>query len=153
MTPVMTRMMRPECIRRLAEHSVGRLAVTAHALPAIIPVNYALRDHSIVFRTKGDGLLARACDESVVAFEVDELAADGSGGWSVLVVGVAHLLAGSQAVRAARLDIVSAMGEGRDQFIGIDIGRVSGRRVGAQPMYDDAHERDGEGPTRLRGVS
>jgi nitroimidazol reductase NimA-like FMN-containing flavoprotein (pyridoxamine 5'-phosphate oxidase superfamily) len=149
----MERMMRPECMQRLAGHAVGRVAVTAEALPAIIPVNYALDDHSIVFQTDSDGLLAGACDESVVAFEVDDVAADGSGGWSVLVVGVAHLLAGSQAARAAQLGIVSAMGDDRSQFVSIDFSRVSGRRVGAQPVYDDAHAEVGGEPARLRGVS
>ena len=147
----MTRMTHPECMRRLAGQSVGRVAVTAHALPAIIPVNYALQGQSIVFRTHGDGLLARACDENVVAFEVDEVTPDGSGGWSVLVVGVAHLLAGSQAVRATELDLVSAMGEDRSQFISIDIGRVSGRWVGAQPVPEGA-ERVGEQSGQLHGV-
>jgi nitroimidazol reductase NimA-like FMN-containing flavoprotein (pyridoxamine 5'-phosphate oxidase superfamily) len=148
----MVRMLRHECLQRLAEHSVGRVAVTAHALPAIIPVNYVLDDHSIVFRTRGGGLLARGCDDSVVAIEVDDVAADGSGGWSVLVVGVARLLVGSQAVRAAQLDIVSAMGSDRDQFISIDIGRVSGRRVGAQAVYDDSHVPGAERPPSLHGV-
>lgn len=149
----MVRMLRHECMQRLAEQSVGRVAVTAHALPAIVPVNYALDDDSIIFRTKAEGLLARGCDHSVVAFEVDEVAADGSGGWSVLVVGVARLLGGSQAVRAAELGIVSAMGDDRDHFISIDIGRVSGRRVGAQAVYDDSHELAAEPPPELRGVS
>ena len=148
----MSRMLRPECVRRLAEHSVGRVAVTAHALPAIFPVNYAIHNHSIVFRTDGDGLLAHACDESVVAFEVDEVAVDGSGGWSVLVVGVAHLLAGSQASRASQLGIVSAMGDGRNQFVSIDFSQVSGRRVGAQPVHDETHARAGEQPAPRRGM-
>lgn len=80
------------------------------------------------------------------------MAADGSGGWSVLVVGVARLLVGSQAVRAAQLDVVSAMGSDRDQFISIDIGRVSGRRVGAQAVYDDSHVPGAERPPSLHGV-
>ena len=149
----MERMQRPECLQRLAGQAVGRVAVTAQALPAIIPVNYVLDDQSIVFRTDADGLLAHACDESVVAFEVDDMAADGSGGWSVLVVGVAHLLDGSQAARAAQLDVVSAMGQGRNQHVSIDISRVSGRRVGTQPASDVGRERVGDAPTRLHGVS
>jgi nitroimidazol reductase NimA-like FMN-containing flavoprotein (pyridoxamine 5'-phosphate oxidase superfamily) len=126
----MTRMNRSDCLTRLARGSVGRIAVTAKALPVIIPVNYVLDGEAVVFRTKADGLLARACDGNVVAFEVDDVAADGSGGWSVLVVGVARLLTGREAVRAIQLDLTSAMGDDRDQFVRVDLGRVSGRRIG-----------------------
>jgi uncharacterized protein len=152
MDPVMERMLRPECMRRLATHSIGRIAVTAHALPVIVPVNYALDGHAIVFRTVSDGLLSRACDGNIVAFEVDEVAVDGSGGWSVLVVGVARTLSGRDAAGAEELDLVSAMGSDRAQFISIDLGRVSGRRVGSQPVMADVH--DGVSTTtRLRGAS
>ena len=116
---------REDCLAMLADHSVGRIAVTSHALPVIVPVNYALSGHTVVFRTEPGGMLARACADAVVAFEVDELARDGSSGRSVLVVGVATLLTGSQALRATELRLVSARGEGLDQFIGIAIGRMS----------------------------
>ena len=132
MTDLMTRMTRPQCLEHLAGHTVGRIAVTAHAMPAIVPVNYRLRGDQVVFRTKSDGMLARACDDSVVAFEVDDIAADGSGGWSVLAVGVARLLIGSDALRAIQLNLASAMGEGRDQFVEITLARISGRKVGSQ---------------------
>ena len=130
MEAVMTRMRRKQCLQHLAEQSIGRVAVTAQALPAIFPVNYALQDDAVVFRTTADGLLAGSCDSNVVAFEVDDLAADGSKGWSVLVVGVATLLVGRDAQRAAELNLASAMGEGRDQFVAVSVGRVSGRYVG-----------------------
>ena len=98
MTESMTRMSRSDCLARLAEGTVGRVA--------------------------------HACDGNVVAFEVDDVARDGSGGWSVLVVGVAGLLAGSEALRAFELNLASAIGDDRDQFVRIDIGRMTGRRTG-----------------------
>lgn len=126
----MTRMTRPECLARLTSARVGRVAVTAKAMPAIIPVNYTFASDSIVFRTKSDGLLARACDGSVVAFEVDRLADEGDRGWSVMVIGVATILTGAAADQAAALDLVSAMGEDRDVYVAVSLGRVSGREVG-----------------------
>jgi CBS domain-containing protein len=131
MEAVMTRMRRQQCLQHLAEQSVGRVGVTAQALPAIMPVNYTLQGDEVVFRTTADGLLARSCDSKVIAFEVDNVAADGSKGWSVLVVGVARLLSGREAQRAAELNLASAMGEGRDQFVAIGVGRMSGRYVGS----------------------
>ena len=125
-----THLTRDECLARLASHSIGRIAVTSKALPAIIPVNYALTGRTtIVFRTAHGGMLANATDNTVVAFEVDELARDGRSGWSVLVVGVAHHVEGSDLVRALATRVSSAVGEGRDQFVAITIGQMSGRVV------------------------
>lgn len=116
-----------ECLRRLGMTSIGRVAVTSKALPAVVPVNYVLTGNTIVFRTEPDGMLAHACDGTVVAFEIDDLADDGQTGWSVLVVGVAELLDGSAALRALETGLVSAAGSGRDQFVAIRIGTVTGR--------------------------
>src|SRR3954449_13239817 len=105
------------CRDLLASGRVGRVAVTADALPVIAPVNYVVDGSSIVFRTKRDGLLARACDDAVIAFEIDEVAADGSGGWSVNVVGIASLVSDSEHVRELQLGIVPAPGHHRCRII------------------------------------
>jgi nitroimidazol reductase NimA-like FMN-containing flavoprotein (pyridoxamine 5'-phosphate oxidase superfamily) len=123
-------MTRDECLDELRAHCVGRVSVTHQALPVIMPVNYVLDAHGIIFRTRGDGLLANACRSNVVAFEIDHLADDGSNGWSVLVVGVANALADSELLRASSLALVSAAGDDRDHFVRISLGQVTGRRVG-----------------------
>lgn len=125
---------RDECIERLRMESIGRIAATHQALPVIVPVNYVLSGSSIIFRTEPGGMLARACDNSVVAFEIDRLAADGRSGWSVLVVGFAELLSGSAAVRATETGLSSAAGDRRDQFIAIATAQVTGRVV--HPSHD-----------------
>ncbi len=123
-----------------------------------MPVNYALDGHAIVFRTRTDGMLARACDGNVVAFEVDRLARDGRTGWSVLVVGVAALLSGSDALRALELNLASAAGEDRDQFVSIAVGRISGRRIGEDLLTETtgpsraAAAKDGRGVMSLREI-
>src|SRR3982751_6211871 len=96
-----------ECLDHLRNATVGRVGVTHRALPAIVPVNYALPGGKVVFRTEPEGMLASACASSVVAFEVDDVAPDGRSGWSVLAVGVAELLDGSAAVRAAETGLVT----------------------------------------------
>jgi len=118
-----------ECLDRLRTGGVGRVAVTHRALPAIVPVNYVLSGSRIVFRTDPDGMLARACTDTVVAFEVDNIDPDGRGGWSVLVVGLSELLHGSAALRAAETGLAAAVGQGRDQFVAITIGRLTGRVI------------------------
>jgi nitroimidazol reductase NimA-like FMN-containing flavoprotein (pyridoxamine 5'-phosphate oxidase superfamily) len=125
-----------ECLDRLRAGSIGRIAVTHRALPAIVPVNYVLSGSRVVFRTEPGGMLARACAGAVVAFEVDDLDSDGRSGWSVLVVGLAELLDGSAALRASETGLVSAVGDGRDQFVAITIGQLSGRLI--QPIVEPA---------------
>lgn len=122
-----------ECLARLAAGTIGRIAVTSRALPAVVPVNYTLTGRTIVFRTERGGMLANATKEAVVAFEVDELSADGLSGWSVLAVGMAEHVDGSVVVRAIEKGLTSAAGPGRDQFVAISIGQLSGRIVEPTP--------------------
>lgn len=125
-----------QCRQHLAAESIGRVGVTAHALPVIIPVNYVLdEDDTIVFRTAPDGQLARACDDAVVAFEIDRLSPDGSGGWSVLVIGVAHLV--STSADLAALSRPPGFGAGHDQLVSIASARISGRQVGLHPVSSE----------------
>lgn len=67
-----------ECHELLRQSTVGRVAVTVAALPAIFPVNYAVLDGRIVFRTGEGTKLQAAVERAVVAFQVDHI--DKSGG-------------------------------------------------------------------------
>ena len=118
-----------ECLWLLACTKVGRVSVTYDALPVIAPVNYVLDGNTLVFRTRSDGMLARACRDAVIAFEIDELAGDGSGGWSVNIVGIASILEPSENVRALALGLVSAAGDDRDTFVRLRLGVITGRRI------------------------
>jgi len=82
-----------ECLRLLAQRSVGRVAFTERALPTIRPVSYALVGRHIVLRTREAGLAARL-DGQVVAFGVDDVDPEAETGWSVVVTGSARLLSG-----------------------------------------------------------
>lgn len=119
---------RDECLARLRTARVGRVAVTHHALPAIVPVNFVV-DRGILFRTSSDGMLDHACRGQVVAFEVDDLADDGCSGWSVLVVGVADSVDGSDELRAIRSGLVSARGDLTDRFVRVSMTEVTGREI------------------------
>ena len=74
-------------------------------------------------------MLARACDNTVVAFEVDDIAEDGQSGSSVVVVGVADLLDSSEQLRALHSGLASAVADQADQFVRITPGTVTGRQV------------------------
>ncbi|WP_159766040.1 pyridoxamine 5'-phosphate oxidase family protein [Streptomyces sp. HM190] len=77
-----------ECRRLLARVPVGRVVYTRQALPAVLPVNFALdTDGSVLLRTSRGSDLVRAVDGVVVAFEADEFDAVTRSGWSVVVTG------------------------------------------------------------------
>jgi len=117
-----------ECLRRLDAGGVGRVAITQHALPAILPVNFVTRGERILFRTEPGGMLAHGCDGKVVAFEIDGIDSDGRAGWSVLVIGTASILDWA-AQDVVETDLLSAVTAGRDQFVAITVGQLSGREV------------------------
>ena len=61
-----------ECWRLLSTQQVGRIAVVVGHYPLVFPVNYAVVEKAIVFRT-GVGEKLWAIHRSNVTFEVDEL--------------------------------------------------------------------------------
>ncbi|MEU6230004.1 pyridoxamine 5'-phosphate oxidase family protein [Streptomyces sp. NPDC047042] len=83
---------RSECLRLLARAPVGRVVHTRQALPAVLPVNFALDGEAVVVRTSAASELVRAIDGAVVSFEADEVDAAAHSGWSVIVTGRAKLV-------------------------------------------------------------
>lgn len=119
-----------ECLRRLGRGGVGRVAVTVKALPAIFPVNYAVVDGDVVFRSNSGSKLSAASNRAVIAFEVDHTDAMGHTGWSVLVVGNARVV--TDADEVSKLDTLPlrpwAPGAD-DQYVRIAAGVISGREL------------------------
>jgi len=119
-----------ESLGLLAEQRVGRVAVTIGAVPAVFPVNFALLDGTIVFRTAAGTKLDAATRNSVVAFEVDEVDPVYHEGWSVLVVGVADELTDPATLRQALELPLAAWAPGsRDHIVCVRPEFVSGRRI------------------------
>lgn len=87
--PGITMLDRETCWQLLAGEEVGRLAVSVGRHPDIFPLNFAVSDESIVFRTAEGTKLASLVIGPEVAFEVDGLSADRSEAWSVIVKGTA----------------------------------------------------------------
>jgi nitroimidazol reductase NimA-like FMN-containing flavoprotein (pyridoxamine 5'-phosphate oxidase superfamily) len=119
-----------ECLELLGRAQVGRVVFTMGALPAVVPVTFALQGaDAILTRTAADTRLAKAAKGAVLAFQVDELDAASRTGWSVVVTGVAELVTDTDERR--RLDGLLepwAPGE-RDVFIRVPLTMVSGRRI------------------------
>jgi len=91
-----------ECWVRLREHELGRLAFRVADEVHILPVNYAARDESLLFRTAEGTKLLGVVMESPVALEIDGY--DELSAWSVVVRGSARLLPEDEAHVADDLD-------------------------------------------------
>lgn len=120
----------PECWEKLASTAVGRVGVLVDSAPEIYPVNFAIHEHTIVFRTD-EGSKVRGIDRSpAVCFEVDDLDPDDRTGWSVLVKGrAAEVTSGEDQRAVGELPLESwALGE-KAHWIRIRALEVTGRRI------------------------
>ncbi|MFF0789125.1 pyridoxamine 5'-phosphate oxidase family protein [Streptomyces spiralis] len=129
---------RQECLRLLATAQVGRIVHTRHALPAVLPVNFALDgDGAVLLRTSADSELVRAVDGAVVAFEADEVDTAAHSGWSVVVTGRASVVTDpADRRRLARSGPSSWVSSPREVFVRIDPELVTGRELaGGLSLY------------------
>lgn len=94
---------RQDCLELLGAESVGRVALTARALPVVLPVHFALLDGDIVWRSAQGTKLNDASAGFVVAFEVDRYDTDHKQGWSVMVQGLAHVITEADELQRARM--------------------------------------------------
>ena len=83
---------REDCLGLLQDEPVGRVALTSRALPVVLPVNFAMLDGDIVWRSAQGTKLNDASAGFVVAFEVDHYEPDHKRGWSVMIQGLAHVI-------------------------------------------------------------
>lgn len=134
---------RAEAIALLESHEVGRLVYTRRALPAIRPVNFAVRGGAVLIWTGSSSSLGQAVRGAVVAFEADELDRATRSGWSVSVLGTAQLVTDEVELARARLDGPVSWAPGvKDHLIRIPLTMVTGRWLGSReatlPMSPDA---------------
>jgi nitroimidazol reductase NimA-like FMN-containing flavoprotein (pyridoxamine 5'-phosphate oxidase superfamily) len=126
------RMDAEECLRLLEAEDVGRLAIVQGRVPVIFPVNYVLDGDSIVFRTAPGTKLTHG-DGTLVAFEIDHLSRAERTGWSVVVTGRLDEITPTDAAEQDRLDrlpLTPWAGGTRDHWMRLDLGIVTGRRIG-----------------------
>ena len=135
---------RDECLRLLRGATLGRIAVSMDALPAVFPVNYRMLGDDVVFRTGTGSKLRAAVAKAIVAFEVDETGREGHTAWSVLVTGAAAELMDPRDVAAADgLRLRPWLPEQPSRWVRIRTQMVSGRRLeprGASTAEIGRHE-------------
>jgi nitroimidazol reductase NimA-like FMN-containing flavoprotein (pyridoxamine 5'-phosphate oxidase superfamily) len=116
-----------ECWNLLSTVSLGRLITAADGEPDVFPINFAVQDRSLVFRTaEGTKLVSAAINRNVL-FEADDH--DDAQGWSVIVRGVARILHTDEEVEVAQqTGLQPWVSEDKQHYVRIKPTRVTGRR-------------------------
>ena len=123
---------RDECRVLLGTQVIGRIGVTVNALPVVLPVNYQLFDGQLIIQTERETRLADATHDTVVAFEVDSVEADGSSGWSVVITGIANEVTHPDIIaQLRRLPFTRWVRNEHDRYVNISLDLMSGRRITA----------------------
>ena len=118
-----------QCWKYLRGQLIGRLAIVVAGRPEIFPVNYAVGEKSIVFRTAPGSKLAYG-PGSVACFEIDGFDQHAREGWSVVAVGRLEEIsdagdARSLALRELRIDPLAP--GARLHWIALHAEQVTGR--------------------------
>jgi nitroimidazol reductase NimA-like FMN-containing flavoprotein (pyridoxamine 5'-phosphate oxidase superfamily) len=125
---------RDECLRHLAEASVGRLSMSSRAMPAVLPVRYGLEGDRILFWADPHDHPAAIADNSVIGFQADAIDPVTHEGWSVMVVG--HAVHVRELEEAAELEGSTPRGWAGAQgpLIALSMDLVSGRRLASPDL-------------------
>ena len=107
-SPAVLPLSEEQCWKHLRGQQLGRLAIVMAGRPDIFPVNYAVGEKSIVFRTAPGTKLACG-PNSIACFEIDGYDPHAREGWSVVAVGQLEEItdagdARSLALRQLRVD-------------------------------------------------
>jgi nitroimidazol reductase NimA-like FMN-containing flavoprotein (pyridoxamine 5'-phosphate oxidase superfamily) len=123
---------RGECLELLRGEEVGRVVFTERALPAIMPVSYAILDDEVILATSSGSRLAEAARGGVLAFEVDHLDPATRTGWSVVVTGMPEYVV-HPLERSRVLSVLPSWAPGRhDLLLRLPVTVVTGRRIEAE---------------------
>ena len=119
-----------ECLLLLEREPIGRLALTAGALPVVLPVNFTLQGRTIVFASAPGLKLDAAHAGTVVCLEVDGFDVLSHGGWSVNATGrLAEITDPVQLAEARELPLSPWALSDPQHYVQLGIELLSGRRI------------------------
>jgi nitroimidazol reductase NimA-like FMN-containing flavoprotein (pyridoxamine 5'-phosphate oxidase superfamily) len=123
------------CLQLIARGGIGRIAYAGRFGLVVLPVNYALHDGAVVFRTAEHGPLDEDLRTGIegaeyrVAFEIDDIDLARRQGWSVLIQGPAHHVAAAGRDAAVQAGVQALAPGERELFVRIVPSRITGRRI------------------------
>lgn len=115
-----------ECWEFMRAREFGRIAFHLLDEVHIVPVNYVVDEHRLLFRTSEGSKLLGLKMNADVAFEVDEIEAEVA--TSIVLRGNAHELIGDRARAVEALPLRPWVGTPKMRIVAIDITEISGRR-------------------------
>ncbi|GAB2870176.1 pyridoxamine 5'-phosphate oxidase family protein [Nocardioides pacificus] len=121
-----------ECHDLLTGGVVGRVAMSTPAGPHIVPVNYAVIDDSIVFRTAPYSVVGTYAWNNLLAFEVDQIDYEHQHGWSVVASGRGRLVESAEELTAITTtwDPRPWADGSRPMYVRLEWDALTGRRLG-----------------------
>jgi uncharacterized protein len=127
-----------ECFGLLARERVGRVAFVDDLGPIVMPVNFVLDRHMVVFRTDSGTKLDVAVRDNRVAFEIDGTDEAARTGWSVVVRGEAvEVTDTAELARLRRLPLHPWAPGAKTHYVRILPAVLTGRRISARGRLSD----------------
>ena len=131
------------CWHLLSHAAFGRVGFVYGNEVMVLPVNSAVKDDRVLFRTAGETMLAAAGNGSVVAFESDHTDQVAESGWSVLVRGrLWDITDAPETATFHELTVRSWVPGLRDRWMAIEPTAVTGRRIQRQRIMSGGTRRD-----------
>ncbi|HET6699843.1 MAG TPA: pyridoxamine 5'-phosphate oxidase family protein [Nocardioidaceae bacterium] len=129
-----------ECLELLTGGVLGRVAICTPLGPRIIPLNYAVHDDSVIFRTTPYSVVGTYGWNTELAFEVDHIDYEKHQGWSVVAIGRGEMIDDPDQLRAIQSgwDPTPWAGGRRHLYIRLRWRDLSGRRIGGDWTRDSA---------------
>ncbi|MBD8056857.1 pyridoxamine 5'-phosphate oxidase family protein [Rhodococcus ruber] len=111
----------------LGTERIGRLVVVSDGRPDVFPINYAVRDRKLYFRTAEGSKLVELTLNAEVAFEADHVEQDRA--WSVVLHGRArNLVRYNEIQEAEELGLQAWVPTPKYNFVEVTASEISGRR-------------------------
>ena len=122
-----------KCLELLSAGDLGRAAVSTPDGPHIVPVNYAVYEESVVFRTTPWSVPGSQPPGALMAFEVDVADHERQLGWSVVARGRAGVVDDPAELAAIRSfwDPRPWAGGVRPVYVRLRWRELTGRRLGS----------------------
>lgn len=125
-----------EAWQLLADASLGRLVTHFGGQLEIFPVNFAVQDRTVLFRTAEGTKLFTTLMSDEVLFEAD--GHNDESGWSVILRGGAHILNTAEEIHAAdRAGLIPWVATEKLRYVRITPTQLSARRFrfGPEPQH------------------
>lgn len=118
-----------QCWALLATATVGRIALSIGALPAILPVHYHLDGRRLMICLGHHHIPRQSLDDVIVAFAADTIDPASQSGWAVQVLGRSRMPPGHRGTAGCGHP-------GTGQLVSIDAETISGHIVHLCPLIE-----------------